>query len=161
MGRPPSYIIRFFGTELGAQCKDGMAISGTHSAEILQSLLDKFIEKYVLCRDCRNPEVKLRVQKGCVSGKCAACGWRGPMENSDRLAEFILKHPPDVNDDKDKAKKPDKHERRLAKAAAAREAAQKGLVRTKVDEDSDVATIAGAETSLEAEKMRPKMSLVA
>ncbi len=33
-------------------------INGSHDAEKLQSLLDVFIDKFVLCQSCKNPETE-------------------------------------------------------------------------------------------------------
>jgi hypothetical protein len=52
-----------FGAELGTQVKmdeknDRYIINGAHDAEKLASLLDVFIEKFVLCASCKNPETE-------------------------------------------------------------------------------------------------------
>ena len=61
--RPPAYPTKFFGCELGAQTQidnknDRYIVNGSHSSEKLQELLDSFIEKFVLCEECDNPETK-------------------------------------------------------------------------------------------------------
>lgn len=55
---------KFFGFELGTQVKivqknDKYIVNGAHDAEKLQDVLDLFIEKFVLCSDCKNPETDL------------------------------------------------------------------------------------------------------
>jgi translation initiation factor 2 beta subunit (eIF-2beta)/eIF-5 len=52
-----------FGFELGTQVKmdeknDRYIINGAHDAEKLANLLDIFIDKFVLCADCKNPETE-------------------------------------------------------------------------------------------------------
>ena len=49
---------------MGAQVKldpanDRYIVNGAHTAERLQSLLDGFINKFVLCPSCKNPETDL------------------------------------------------------------------------------------------------------
>ncbi|WVQ85244.1 hypothetical protein IAT38_007409 [Cryptococcus sp. DSM 104549] len=59
LNRPPDYIIKFFEIELGTQttmAKDRYIVNGQHTAEHLRELLDVFIEKFVLCPSCQNPE---------------------------------------------------------------------------------------------------------
>eukprot|EP00415_Alexandrium_ostenfeldii_P000587 UN0587 len=101
--RPPQYTTKWFGNELGAQCtytcKEGEGeraiVNGHHDTHVFQELLDKFIEKYVLCPNCHLPEIPINVKKGMIVAKCAACGWAGDLDNAHRLAAFITKNPPD------------------------------------------------------------------
>lgn len=65
LARPPEYIIKYFGTELGAQtrydAKTGMSIvNGAHDASKLSELLEGFIKKYVQCYACGNPETVVK-----------------------------------------------------------------------------------------------------
>jgi len=100
--RPPQYTTKWFGAELGAQStytdKEGEGIraiiNGHHDTPIFQTMLDKFIDKYVLCANCHLPEIDMFVKKGNVSGKCKACGWAGDLDNNHKLATFIIKNPP-------------------------------------------------------------------
>lgn len=55
---------KYFGCELGAQTQidlknERYIVNGSHDAEKLQDILDGFIEKFVLCPDCDNPETVL------------------------------------------------------------------------------------------------------
>ena len=55
---------KFFGCELGAQTQfdsknDRYIVNGSHTGEKLQTLLDGFIKKFVLCPECSNPETNL------------------------------------------------------------------------------------------------------
>ncbi|KAF8181320.1 translation initiation factor IF2/IF5, partial [Pholiota molesta] len=64
LNRPPTYIPKFFSCELGAQAtfdkkNDGYIVSGAH----LRGLLDVFIETFVLCALCKNPETGLLIPK--------------------------------------------------------------------------------------------------
>lgn len=65
--RPPAYPTKFFGCELGAQTQidkknDRYIVNGSHSSEKLQEILDGFVEKFVLCEECDNPETSFVVQ---------------------------------------------------------------------------------------------------
>merc|ERR1712217_585880 len=70
-------------------------INGHHETNIFQTLLDKFIDKYVLCQNCKLPEIDMEVKKGAIKAKCAACGWAGELDGQHKLAAFITKTPPD------------------------------------------------------------------
>mmetsp|Transcript_59661 Transcript_59661/g.139592 ORF Transcript_59661/g.139592 Transcript_59661/m.139592 type:complete len:400 (-) Transcript_59661:122-1321(-) len=101
--RPPQYVTKFFGNDLGAQStytnKEGEGersiVRGAHQVEDLRTSLDKFIEKYVCCENCHLPEIDMLIKKGIIQGRCNACGWAGELDNVDKLAAFILKNPPD------------------------------------------------------------------
>ncbi|KAK2460284.1 hypothetical protein APHAL10511_007673 [Amanita phalloides] len=103
LSRPPTYTTKFFGCELGAQTSfdeknDRYIVNGAHDAERLRELLDVFIEKFVLCKSCKNPETELVVTK---AGKvediirdCKACGVRTGVDMRHKLTTFIIKNPP-------------------------------------------------------------------
>merc|ERR1712199_58018 len=102
--RPPQYTTKWFGSELGAQYtytnKEGEGeraiVNGHHDTPIFQTMLDKFIDKYVLCENCRLPEIDMNVnKKGIIVAKCMACGWAGELDNNHKIAAFITKNPPD------------------------------------------------------------------
>ncbi|EGD78511.1 EIF5 protein [Salpingoeca rosetta] len=100
LDRPPSYPTKYFGIELGAQTKmdeknDRYIVNGAHTADDLQNTLDGFIQKFVLCPSCDNPETELRVSKKTIKQKCAACGYSGQLKHAGhRLYNFIINHPP-------------------------------------------------------------------
>lgn len=88
LSRPPTYPLKYFGYELGAQTSidtknERHIINGAHDAGKLQDLLDGFIQKFVLCPNCSNPETGLDVQqkKGTIKQRCAACGYQVSWRN--------------------------------------------------------------------------------
>ncbi|KAJ7170823.1 domain found in IF2B/IF5-domain-containing protein [Mycena crocata] len=103
LSRPPSYTTKFFGCELGAQTScdeknERYIVNGAHDANRLRELLDGFIDKFVLCKSCKNPETELIILK---SGRieniirdCKACGERTDVDMRHKLTTFILKNPP-------------------------------------------------------------------
>ena len=103
LSRPPTYTTKFFGCELGAQTSfdeknDRYIVNGAHDANRLRELLDVFIEKFVLCKSCKNPETELIITKnGRTEGiirDCKACGERTGIDMRHKLTTFILKNPP-------------------------------------------------------------------
>src|SRR5437763_14863727 len=101
LARPPMYITKFFGFELGAQAKvvgDGPTqrhiVNGAHDKEKFQDLLDVFINKFVLCGECRNPETTLIIKGQNVLRECKACGKRTEIDKRHKLSSFIIKSPP-------------------------------------------------------------------
>ncbi|KAF8504369.1 eukaryotic translation initiation factor 5 [Russula emetica] len=100
LSRPPTYPTKFFGSELGAQTSvdeknDRYIVNGAHDAERLRELLDAFIDKFVLCGSCKNPETDLIVTKNeLIVRDCKACGERTGVDMRHRLSTYILKNPP-------------------------------------------------------------------
>lgn len=117
--RPPAYPTKFFGFELGAittieQDKDKYIVNGKHDQSKLASVLDDFIEKFVLCKKCqRNPETYVVIKGGLISLKCKACGGSSPVDMRHKLCTFILKNPPPAADGK-KLKEKEKEKLRNA-----------------------------------------------
>lgn len=115
LSRPPTYPTKFFGCELGAQTtfdekNDRYIVNGAHSADRLRELLDGFIDKFVLCGSCKNPETEILVLSTGRGGRgedivrdCKACGERTGVDMRHKLTTFIVKNPPV------KAKKGKKH----------------------------------------------------
>ncbi|GJE94255.1 eukaryotic translation initiation factor 5 [Phanerochaete sordida] len=100
LSRPPTYPTKFFGCELGAQTSfdeknDRYIVNGAHDATKLRELLDVFIEKFVLCKSCKNPETDLIITKQEeIIRDCKACGERTGVDMRHKLTTFILKNPP-------------------------------------------------------------------
>jgi translation initiation factor 5 len=99
LARPPAYIIKYFGFELGAQTNtnpkdDRWIINGAHEASKLQESLDGFISKFVLCKSCKNPETEINIKDGRILLDCKACGQRTEADIRQKLSGFILKNEP-------------------------------------------------------------------
>ncbi|KAI5302290.1 hypothetical protein KEM56_000828 [Ascosphaera pollenicola] len=97
LGRPPAYLIKYFGFELGAQANakttdDRWIINGAHDANKLQDYLDGFIQKFVLCKKCKNPETVVHIKDGRIILDCKACGERSDVDGRLKLSGFILKN---------------------------------------------------------------------
>jgi len=113
LSRPPTYTTKFFGCELGAQTSfdeknDRYIVNGAHQADRLRELLDGFIDKFVLCKSCKNPETELIILKvnrtEDIIRDCKACGERTGIDMRHKLVTFIIKNPP-VKAKKAKGKK--------------------------------------------------------
>lgn len=105
LSRPPTYPTKFFGIELGAQTStdeknDRYIVNGAHNADRLRELLHGFIDKFVLCGDCKNPETDLLILKNkearteVIIRDCKACGAQTSVDMRHKLTTFILKNPP-------------------------------------------------------------------
>ncbi|CAD6505313.1 BgTH12-00805 [Blumeria graminis f. sp. triticale] len=115
LARPGAYVIKYFGFELGAQTNSNPAddrwiINGAHEASKLQDYLDGFINKFVLCKKCKNPETDVIIKDGHIVLDCKACGQRSDVDLRLKLSGFILKNQP-------KKGKKDKSEKKAARKA--------------------------------------------
>jgi translation initiation factor 5 len=119
LARPPNYVIKYFGFELGAQTNidpkdDRWIINGAHEASKLQDYLDGFISKFVLCKECKNPETVVSVKDGDILMDCKACGKISTADPRHKLASFILKNAPKKGKKDKSTKKADRKARREA-----------------------------------------------
>ncbi|KAI8634860.1 domain found in IF2B/IF5-domain-containing protein [Xylariaceae sp. FL1651] len=110
LARPGAYVIKYFGFELGAQTNidppdDRWIINGAHDAPKLQDYLDGFINKFVLCKKCKNPETDVVIKDGHIVLDCKACGQRTDVDLRLKLSGFILKNQPKKSSKKDKAER--------------------------------------------------------
>jgi translation initiation factor 5 len=102
---PAEYPLRFFGGEFCTQTenkreKNGdlkIMINGNFTSTQLQQVLDRFIEKFVLCPRCHYPEIDIVVKKnGTLFSDCVACGANCQLDLTHRLSSYIVKHPPPI-----------------------------------------------------------------
>ncbi|XP_028395934.1 eukaryotic translation initiation factor 5-like [Dendronephthya gigantea] len=143
--RPPAYPTKFFGCELGAQTQidlknERYIVNGAHDGDKLQDILDDFIQKFVLCPECENPETLLHVEikKERIGQTCIACGYSGVISLAHRLITFILKNPPGQEDTVTPSKK-DKKNRRDKKGQSNAQSTQNGC--TSPSHDSNEADV--------------------
>lgn len=139
LARPPAYIIKYFGFELGAQTNtnpkdDRWIINGAHQADKLQESLDGFINKFVLCKDCKNPETEFVIKDGRILLDCKACGQRTQVDLRQKLSGFILKNEPKGGK---KGKKEKMSRRDRAKLGAQENGSVNGTDRSPHDSNSD------------------------
>lgn len=93
---PIELVIRYFGIELSAQCRQEsessrVIINGTFTNEQLQSTLNNFIDVFILCPNCGLPETNLCINKGKVRHKCKSCGAKEEISDTHKLVKYIVK----------------------------------------------------------------------
>ncbi|GIZ45459.1 hypothetical protein CKM354_000862500 [Cercospora kikuchii] len=119
LARPPNYVIKYFGFELGAQTNidpkdDRWIINGAHEAGKLQDYLDGFINKFVLCKECKNPETVVNIKDGEILFDCKACGKISKADLRHKLSGYILKDAPKKGKKDKSTKKADRKARKEA-----------------------------------------------
>jgi len=93
--RSPAEVNKFFGCELGAQTSyspetDRAIVNGAHTDAVLQQLVHKYVEMFVLCPNCGLPETKYKIKNESIFHRCAACGAKEMVDMTHRLCTFIL-----------------------------------------------------------------------
>lgn len=120
LARPPTYVTKYFGCELGAQTQfdikaERYIVNGCHDAGKMQDMLDGFIKKFVLCEKCENPETVLKVKKTMIGASCKACGHIYTMDMRHKLTTFIVKNPPEKDIDSQGSSQTEKKDRKKEK----------------------------------------------
>lgn len=113
--RTAGEVNKFFGIELGAQSRysaetDRAIVNGAHTDQVLQDLMHRYIEKFVLCPNCRLPETAYKIKGDSIYHKCAACGAKEMVDMNHKLCTFILSD--NKKNKKDKDGKKDKKEKK-------------------------------------------------
>lgn len=74
LSREPEDVMKWFRNALATRVTKN-TLSGRLSAEVLQTFLQDYINRFVLCESCGNPETKMKVAKRSgVKLGCHACG---------------------------------------------------------------------------------------
>ncbi|KAJ5171891.1 hypothetical protein N7492_004484 [Penicillium capsulatum] len=154
LSRPPAYLIKYFGFELGAQANakptdERWIINGAHDAAKLQDYLDGFISKFVLCKKCKNPETDVILKDEKITLDCKACGQRTDVDPRLKLSTFIVRNNPKGG----KKDKKDKKARREAKkeksqANGDKDASPGDSHESENGDDGDMAPEAGSDDEL-------------
>ena len=131
LARPPAYVIKYFGFELGAQTNtnpadDRWIINGAHEAPKLQDHLDGFINKFVLCKSCKNPETDINIKDGRILLDCKACGQRTAVDLRHKLSGYIIKMEPKKGGKKGKKEKSTRRDRAKENGKAEENASANG-----------------------------------
>jgi translation initiation factor 5 len=113
LNRDAPEITKFFGCEIGSQTSysadtERAIVNGAHNAPDLQNHLSKYIENFVLCKNCRYPETHYKIKGGIIYQKCLACGSKDSCDMQHKLTTFILaqyKKAKDADGKKDKKEK--------------------------------------------------------
>ncbi len=71
---PESAILKYFCVEVGANSEGTTIVKGQHSQSDLAKHLDKFIMRWVCCKNCKLPEITHTVKKKDLTGICRSCG---------------------------------------------------------------------------------------
>lgn len=104
--RSPEDLMTWFGHHLGARSGfdkvERAVVNGHHDASVMEGALESFIQVYVLCGVCKNPETVLELPDPDVKGKkdkkacglclrCTACGRKTTVDPEHKLNNVIAR----------------------------------------------------------------------
>ena len=81
--REPNHLLRYVAKDLATSGNyDGKKaiLSGKFKDDQLNSRLDAYIKKFVLCNECKKPDTELMTFEGAKYKRCEVCGARSPVE---------------------------------------------------------------------------------
>lgn len=90
LSRESYELMKYFAYELGTNVKDN-ALNGTFSHNDLSNLLSLYIDTFVLCYNCENPETKYIVMKQKLGMSCKACGNISEVTSQHKIMKIIVK----------------------------------------------------------------------
>lgn len=92
------YIIKYISinlnTKFGINEQGEYYLYGVYNQSILEVELDMFIDKYILCLNCKLPETEMNINKGLIYLKCQACGEISPLKNEGKFNKYLIDNPP-------------------------------------------------------------------
>ena len=97
LGTSSAYICRYFGFVLAAAVNTDSGkyiVNGKHEYKDMMNTLDKFIDKFILCKKCNNPETVMHVKDKMLNLHCKACGHITVVPKGEKLVKYIVAHPP-------------------------------------------------------------------
>jgi len=106
-GVTPDFILKFLSQELGVSSKINKELRKSNTVkhyilltsvqpQIIQPKMDVFIQNWILCRTCDNPETDLwKIEQKIISQKCYACGKLNEILVVDKFGKFLVDKLPD------------------------------------------------------------------
>jgi translation initiation factor 5 len=88
---PSKAIMKHLCSELGANMEQTSIVKGKHTYDVMLKHLDKFIEKYVLCKNCHYPELQRFLEgKSDLKSKCNACGTSNKHDSMSQAGKVFI-----------------------------------------------------------------------
>ena len=103
LNRDPKYLMKFFGLQLGCNSNENSSLNGWFEDKKIIKILDKFIDYYVLCKECKNPETYFFELNNNILLNCNACGKNTELDFNKKMEKYIMNNMPnyEVEEKKD------------------------------------------------------------
>ena len=90
---PSESIIKYMCAELGANKEGTSIIKGNHTYDMMLKQLQRFIEMYVICKNCKYPELRMFVEgKNDLKSRCNSCGTTNNHNAMHKAGKTLLTH---------------------------------------------------------------------
>ncbi len=91
LNRPLDELLKYFAQNLGTHSNPKTnLLSGTYQYTQLHDLLLKYIDDFVLCEQCGNPETDYAIKKSHLYRNCRACSGLIRIKSDSKLVKFVL-----------------------------------------------------------------------
>jgi translation initiation factor 2 beta subunit (eIF-2beta)/eIF-5 len=91
LNRSPNEMMKMFSQNLGTSMNmKNKSVPGIHTFEQLNDHLRDYIDNYILCSDCGNPETQYAKIKNQLAIKCSACSGVTKLDGNSKLSRYIL-----------------------------------------------------------------------
>ena len=91
LNRTSNEIMKALSLLCNTSIVDSNCLKGTYNIDILEQNLTKYINDYILCNHCNNPETIYIKQKDNLGKGCKACGKGFKISKNSKLSRYILK----------------------------------------------------------------------
>ena len=89
--RPEHHILKFLSYELATASNESKkSLNGLHGKAVIKPLIDRFVDKFVTCGTCSNPETIMHIRKHSLRLVCKACG-QSTFITDHKLVGYIFK----------------------------------------------------------------------
>ena len=89
---PSIAIMKYLCAELGANMEQTSIIKGDHDYSKVLKHLDKFIDRYILCKGCNYPELKMFVEGKDLKSSCNSCGHFNSHDSAHKAGKALYNH---------------------------------------------------------------------
>lgn len=93
LGVPSSYILKFMSLSLSTSCQSSSniySLRGSFHIHILNTILDTFIQNFVLCPHDLNPETTIYKKNKHLSLICKSCGNSTVISSNDKIIQKMM-----------------------------------------------------------------------
>jgi translation initiation factor 2 beta subunit (eIF-2beta)/eIF-5 len=90
LGREPSELLKMWSYSLGTHSTTKTSsLGGTYTFTQLHDALLKYIDEYVICGKCGNPETIYTIHKGKFCLQCRACSGLTKIKSDTKLTKYL------------------------------------------------------------------------
>lgn len=81
--RTPEHLMKYLSKELASQCeinRDRLILSRKLSSKDINDKINKYVQEFVICKNCKKPDTELDVEGQKLFVRCLACGTKSEVQ---------------------------------------------------------------------------------